>query len=156
MCNKKGKGATNALFKVWFTFEYERGAIWTVTGKRLKDSPRVDQVFKSSYFLSKTVSMEVDIGSAVSSISGVEYKKSFKNIKSQPTYLKIYSGEPLPLLGEVQVAVKYQTQEMQQTLKVIGVSLGEGVPVYNNSLTTGTTVRIFSGLDGQWRRWGTL
>ena len=49
--------------------------------------------------------------------------------------MKIYSGEALSLLGGIQIAVKYQTQEMQQTLRVIGVSLGEGVPVYNNSLT---------------------
>ena len=68
-------------------------------------------------------------------VPGVEYKKSFKNIKSQPTHLKIYSGEPLSLLGELRVSVNYQTQEMQQTLRVIGVSLGEGVPVYNISLT---------------------
>lgn len=49
--------------------------------------------------------------------------------------MKIYSGEPLSLLVGIQLAVKYKTQEMQQTLGVIGVSLGEGVPVYNNSLT---------------------
>ena len=49
--------------------------------------------------------------------------------------MKIYSGEPLSLLAGIQIAVKYQTEEMQQTLRVIGVSLGEGVPVYNNSLT---------------------
>lgn len=49
--------------------------------------------------------------------------------------MKIYSGEPLSLLVGIQLTVKYQTQEMQQTLGVIGVSLGEGVPVYNNSLT---------------------
>ena len=49
--------------------------------------------------------------------------------------MKIYSGEPLSLLVGIQLTVKYQTQEMQQTLGVIGVSLAEGVPVYNNSLT---------------------
>lgn len=49
--------------------------------------------------------------------------------------MKIYCGEPLSLLVGIQLTVKYQTQEMQQTLGVIGVSLGEGVPVYNNSLT---------------------
>lgn len=46
----------------------------------------------------------------MSIVPGVEYEKSFKNIKSQPKHLKIYSGEPLCLLGELQVAVKYQTQ----------------------------------------------
>ena len=49
--------------------------------------------------------------------------------------MKIYSGEPLSLFVGIQLTVKYQIQEMQQTLGVIGVSLGEGVPVYNNSLT---------------------
>lgn len=55
--------------------------------------------------------------------------------------MKIYSGEPLSLLVGIQLTVKYQTQEMQQTLGVIGVSLGEGVPVYNNSLTIYTENR---------------
>ena len=51
----------------------------------------------------KPVSMEVDTGSAVSIVSEVEYKKLFKHLKLQPTqfHLKTYSGEPLPLLGEL-------------------------------------------------------
>ena len=59
--------------------------------------------------------MEVDTGSAVSIVSEVEYKKWFKHLKLQPTHfhLKTYSGESLPFLGEIRVAVKYQAQEMQ-------------------------------------------
>ena len=33
-------------------------------------------------------------------------------------HLKTYSGKSLPLLGEIRVAVKYQTQEMQLPLVV--------------------------------------
>ena len=33
-------------------------------------------------------------------------------------HLKTYSGESLPLLGEIRVVVKYQTQEMQLPLVV--------------------------------------
>ena len=42
------------------------------------------------------------------------------HLKLQPTqfHLKTYSGESLPLLGEIRVAVKYQTQEMQLPLVV--------------------------------------
>ena len=50
----------------------------------------------------------------------MEYKKWFKHLKLQPTqfHLKTYSGESLSLLGEVRVAVKYQTQEIQIPLVV--------------------------------------
>ena len=64
--------------------------------------------------------MEVDTGSAVSIVSKVEYKKWFKHLKLQPTqfHLKTYSGESLPLLGQIRVAVKYQIQEMELPLAV--------------------------------------
>ena len=47
-------------------------------------------------------------------------RRGFKRLKLQPTqfHLKTYSGESLPLLGEIRVAVKYQTQEMQLPLVV--------------------------------------
>ena len=59
----------------------------------------------------KPVSMEVDTGSAVSIVSEVEYKKWFKHLKLQARqfHLKTYSGDSLPLLREIRVAVKYQT-----------------------------------------------
>ena len=68
----------------------------------------------------KPVSMEVDTGSAVSIVSEVEYKKWFRHFKLQPRqfHLKTCSGESLPFLGEIRVAVKYQTQEMQPPLVV--------------------------------------
>lgn len=50
MCNKKGKVQPMRYLKSGLHFEYEKGAIWTLTGN-LKDRPWVDQVFKSSYFL---------------------------------------------------------------------------------------------------------
>ena len=67
------------------------------------------------------MSMAVDTGSAVSIVSEVEHKKWFKHLKLQPTqfHLKTYSGESLPLLGEIRVAVKYKTQEMQLPLVVV-------------------------------------
>ena len=41
--------------------------------------------------------------------------------KLQPTqfHWKSFSVDPLPLLGELQVAVKFQTQEMQPPLVVV-------------------------------------
>ena len=64
--------------------------------------------------------MAVDTGSAVSIVSEVEHNKWFKHLKLQPMqfHLKTYSGKLLPLLGEIRVAVKYQTQEMQLPLVV--------------------------------------
>ena len=53
-------------------------------------------------------------------VSEVEYEKWFKHLKLQPTqfHLRTYSGESLPLLGEIRVAVTYQTQKMQLSLVV--------------------------------------
>lgn len=58
----------------------------------------------------KPVSMEVK------TVLGLAIGSEF-----QPTqfYLKSFSVEPLPLLGELQVAAKFQTQEMQPPLVVV-------------------------------------
>ncbi|XP_068739646.1 uncharacterized protein [Montipora capricornis] len=68
----------------------------------------------------KPVRMEVDTGSAKSIISETVYKKLFQHLPLKPThfYLKTYSGERLTLLGEFQVRVTYQSQEMQLPLVV--------------------------------------
>ena len=68
----------------------------------------------------KQVTMEVDTGSAVSIISEIEYNTLFKNLPLQPSKLQLrtYSGEQLPLLGELQVSVKYQSQGAQLPLIV--------------------------------------
>ena len=64
--------------------------------------------------------MEIDTGSTVSIISETTYKKLFQHLPLKPThfYLKTYSGERLTLLGEFQVRVTYQTQEVQLPLVV--------------------------------------
>ena len=56
----------------------------------------------------------------MSIVSELGHKRWFKHHKLHPTqfHLKTYSGESLPLLGEIRVAVKYQTQEMQLPLVV--------------------------------------
>lgn len=63
-------------------------------------------------------------GSAVSIVSEIEYHNLLKLLQLRPIriYLKTYPDEQLPLLGEIQVTVKYQTQEL--TLPLV-VTLGE-------------------------------
>lgn len=63
--------------------------------------------------------MDVDTGSAVSILSETEYNNSFKN-PLQPTniQLRTCSGGQLPLMGELQVPVKCQSQEAQLPLIV--------------------------------------
>lgn len=60
----------------------------------------------------------------MSIVSEIEYHNLFKLLQLRPTriHLKIYPGEQLPLLGEIRVTVKYQTQEL--TLPLV-VTLGE-------------------------------
>ena len=58
----------------------------------------------------KPVSMEVKtvLGLAIGS-----------ELQPAQFHLKCFSVEPLPLLGELQVAAKFQTQEMQPPLEVV-------------------------------------
>ena len=57
----------------------------------------------------KNLTMEVDTGAAVSAISENTYKLFFKHIKPQKStlILRTYPREPLQILGEIQVQVKY-------------------------------------------------
>ena len=122
MCDKKGKIQSTRYLEVdspMNTTEEQSGlGLYTLKSKGQGGSGFQVQLLLEG----KPVSMEVDTGSAVSIVSEVEYKKWFKHLKLQPTptqfQLKTYSGESLPLLGEIRVAVKYQTQEMQLPLVV--------------------------------------
>ena len=69
----------------------------------------------------KPVDMEVDTGAAVSIISEETYKKLFPNLNLQkvPIGLKTYTGESIPVLGEIVVEVKYQKQSHQLSLIVV-------------------------------------
>lgn len=60
----------------------------------------------------------------MSIVSEIEYHNLFKLLQLRLTriHLKIYPGEQLPLLGEIRVTVKYQTQEL--TLPLV-ITLGE-------------------------------
>ena len=60
----------------------------------------------------KPVVMEVDIGTTVSVISETTYKDLFSNLtlKKVPMGLKTYTGERIPVLGEVVVEISYQKQ----------------------------------------------
>ena len=120
MCDKKGKIQSTRYLEVdsaMCTTEEQSGlGLYT-----LKSTGQGGSGFQVQLLLEgKPVSMEVDTGSAVSIVSEVEYKKWFKHLKLQPTqfHLKTYSGEPLPLLAEIQVAVKYQTQEIELHLVI--------------------------------------
>ena len=120
MCDKKGKIQSTRYMEVdspMSTTEEQSGlGLCTLKSKGQGGSGFQVQLLLEG----KPVSMEVDTGSAVSIVSKVEYKKWFKHLKLQSTqfHLKTYSGESLSLLGEVRVAVKYQTQEIQITLVV--------------------------------------
>ena len=69
----------------------------------------------------KPVVMEADTGAAVSVISETTYKELFPNLtlKEVPMGLKTYTGERIPVLGEVVVEVSYQEQNRQLSLIVV-------------------------------------
>ena len=120
MCDKKGKIQSTRYLEVDSPMSNteEQSGLGLYT---LKSKGQGGPGFQVQLLLEgKPVSMEVDTGSPLSIVSEVEYKKWFKHLKLQPKqfHLKTYSGESLPLLGEIRVAVKYQTQEMQLPLVV--------------------------------------
>ena len=57
----------------------------------------------------ETISMELDTGAAVSLISGKTYNQFFSDIslKKSTVKLKSYSGEDIPVIGQMEVLVKY-------------------------------------------------
>ena len=90
--------------------------LYTISSKRRGGSGYQVQLWLEG----KQVTMEVDTGSAVSIISETEYNNLFKDLPLQPSKLQLrtYSGEQLPLLGELQVLAKYQSQEARLPLIV--------------------------------------
>ena len=69
----------------------------------------------------KPVLMEVDTGAAVSVISEETYKEQFSNLalKKAPVCLKTFTGEQIPIPGEIAVDVCYQKQHHQFSLIVV-------------------------------------
>ena len=69
----------------------------------LKISGRLTHPIKVK--LGKPVEMEVDAGAAVSIISEETYKRLFPNLnlKEAPIGLKTYTGERIPILGEIKI-----------------------------------------------------
>ena len=63
----------------------------------------------------------MDTGAAVSVISEETYKELFSNLalKKAPVCLKTFTGEQIPILGEIAVDVCYQKQRHQLSLIVV-------------------------------------
>ena len=72
-----------------------------------------------------TLSMELDTGASVSIISEKTYKKwlSSKALQKSTVSLRTYTGEPLDVMGSMEVEVKYKSQEARLPLLVV---TGEG------------------------------
>ena len=77
--------------------------------------------------------MEVDIGAAVYVISEETYKELFMNLslKKASVNLKTYTGERIPVLGEIEVEVTYQDQSHQFSLMVVK---GKGQNLFGRDL----------------------
>ena len=69
----------------------------------------------------ETISMELDTGAAVSLISEKTYNQFFSDVslKKSTVKLKSYSGEDIPVVGLMEVLVKYNQQE--ETLPILVV-----------------------------------
>ena len=67
------------------------------------------------------LSMELDTGAAITIISERVWKQQFPQHKLQASkvLLKTYTGEPMPVRGEIPVRVRYQDQEHSLTLTVV-------------------------------------
>ena len=69
----------------------------------------------------RKLTMEVDTGAAVSIISEETQKKLFPDARliRAPVKLRTYTGEPMPVVGEMSVEVKYGSQTSRLTLIVV-------------------------------------
>ena len=69
----------------------------------------------------KALNMEVDAGTAVSIISKATYQKLFSQIplKSASIRLRTYTGDPIPVEGEMITQVKYGSQRKELSLIVV-------------------------------------
>ena len=65
--------------------------------------------------------MEIDTGAAVSIISMDTYKRLFLNtrLSTSTLRLKTYTGEPMPVAGEIDVEVQYGPQVCTLSLNIV-------------------------------------
>ena len=68
-----------------------------------------------------THSMELDTGAAITVISEAECQELFPGamLRKSDLLLETYTGEPLPVIGELNVQVRYEEQENDLALTVI-------------------------------------
>ena len=80
----------------------------------------------------ETISMELDTGAAVSLISEGTYNQFFSDVslKKSTVKLKSYSGEDIPVLGQMEVFVKYNQQG--ETLPLLVVK-GDGRSLFGRN-----------------------
>ena len=80
----------------------------------------------------ETISMELDTGAAVSLISERTYNQFFSDVslKKSTVKLKSYSGEDIPVIGQMEVLVKYNQQE--ETLPLLVVK-GDGRSLFGRN-----------------------
>ena len=73
----------------------------------------------------KSLTMELDTGAAITIVSEKQYKDLFSHLplKESQVLLKTYSGEQLPVVGDVTVRVQYEQQTQEMELTVVA---GEG------------------------------
>ena len=68
-----------------------------------------------------THSMELDTGAAITVISEAKCQELFPGamFRKSDLLLKTYTGEPLPVIGELNVQVRYEEQENDLALTVV-------------------------------------
>ena len=71
------------------------------------------------------LTMELDTGAAVTIMSERQYKELFPGapLQQSSVLLKTYSGERLPVLGDMKATVQYEQQQQDLVLTVVA---GEG------------------------------
>ncbi len=69
----------------------------------------------------RDVTMELDTGAAVSLVSEMMFQSLWPDVSLQQASVRLqtYSGDPLPVLGQVEVEVKYGKQQASLPLTVV-------------------------------------
>lgn len=80
-----------------------------------------DEYWITPLLENKAVRMQVDTGTRVSMVSEAVYKEKLQHLTLRPTKLKLrtYTGEPVPVLGAVDVTVEHNKQKVILPLYII-------------------------------------
>ena len=109
-------------------------SLWATAGDDLgthtvRDATPQPPIYIDIYISGRQVKFELDTGATVTVVSEDTFKNPFPyhRLKKSTLELKTYTGEPMDIVGEATVQVRYQNSKLQRLTLV--VVKGNGPPL---------------------------